>query len=251
MFCTKNPTTQKELKSYKVPTVDDLQARRGDEWNWGSTWQPIHHNDLVTTLKKEAKERGLTVKKQMLGLSKDTHSIFGVIDFQDQVDADVPGEGISLSLGFRSDNLQRFTLQGVAGGRVFVCDNGMIDGEFAFRARHRKSLDLSEMVEGAFDSFIAQSEDLGAFALRLHEAELTREQASNILVEAVHRDIIAGTQLGKIDAEYREPRHEAFAPRTAWSLYNAMTEISKDWSPLRQEKALGQFSGLCLEVAAA
>ena len=34
----------------------------------------------------------------------------------------------------------------------------------------------------------------------------------------------------KVLADWRKPRHEAFEPRTAWSLFNCFTETMKDLS---------------------
>jgi hypothetical protein len=37
--------------------------------------------------------------------------------------------------------------------------------------------------------------------------------------------------LPKVIEAWEEPKHEEFAPRTAWSLFNAFTEVQKGGSP--------------------
>jgi hypothetical protein len=38
------------------------------------------------------------------------------------------------------------------------------------------------------------------------------------------------TQVPKVLGDWRKPRHEAYEPRTAWSLFNCFTEIMKGLS---------------------
>ena len=38
------------------------------------------------------------------------------------------------------------------------------------------------------------------------------------------------TQVPKVLGDWRKPRHEAFEPRTAWSLFNCFTETMKGLS---------------------
>ena len=44
--------------------------------------------------------------------------------------------------------------------------------------------------------------------------------------------------LRHVDRAWHRPPHADFEPRTAWSLYNAFTEVARDRSPEVQLKAL-------------
>ena len=48
------------------------------------------------------------------------------------------------------------------------------------------------------------------------------------MVEAVKANVVPASRLPKVIEAWEEPRHEEFAPRTAWSLFNAFTEIQKE-----------------------
>src|SRR5439155_23364020 len=62
---------------------------------------------------------------------------------------------------------------------------------------------------------------------RMAGMELTPEQASHVILAAFRRGIISSLQLPKVCGEWESPRHEEFKPRTAWSLFNAFTEVLK------------------------
>ncbi len=48
-----------------------------------------------------------------------------------------------------------------------------------------------------------------------------------MLVRSADEGCIAWSAIGKVLTEWREPQHEEFEPRTAWSLHNAYTEVAK------------------------
>ena len=52
--------------------------------------------------------------------------------------------------------------------------------------------------------------------------------------EAVEADVLPASRLPKVIEAWEELRHEEFRPRTAWSLFNAFTEVQKVASPRLQ-----------------
>lgn len=44
---------------------------------------------------------------------------------------------------------------------------------------------------------------------------------------AVKGNIVSASRLPKVIEAWGEPKHEEFRPRTAWSLFNAFTEVQK------------------------
>lgn len=61
--------------------------------------------------------------------------------------------------------------------------------------------------------------------------DLSVDAADHLMVEAVRRDVLPTSNLPKVIEAWERPAHEEFAPRTAWSLFNAFTEVSKSRSP--------------------
>jgi hypothetical protein len=233
--------TLKEIEStYRVPTLEELRAKRKGEGT-GNRWKPMHHGELIRDIHSAAKDRGLTVAKESFALSEDTHSIYGFMQF-DGVD-NFGRKDMAPVLGFRHDNLQRFRLLGVSGSRVFVCDNGAIVGDFVFGFKTTSgNVDGMDVKIGeGLDTWERQIAQMAAFVQFLESAELSDDHADHLLMLGARGNCFAWNQLGKIDAEYREPRHEEFRPRNAWSLYNAATEIAKDWSVRNVERGLKGF----------
>ena len=59
------------------------------------------------------------------------------------------------------------------------------------------------------------------------DAARTAAEADSIMLRAFEKDIVGARLLPKLISEWREPRHEEFRPRTAYSLLNCFTEVVK------------------------
>jgi hypothetical protein len=64
------------------------------------------------------------------------------------------------------------------------------------------------------------------------------------MIEAVKASVLPASRLPKVIEAWEEPRHEEFAPRTAWSLFNAFTEIQKNAGPRAQMEGTLRFTQL-------
>ena len=98
----------------------------------------------------------------------------------------------------------------IAGVRVIVCSNGMFTGdEVCLSRKHTASY---------------------------REKELSDPDAHDLVVRSMDADAVAPSALPRVLKEYREPWHEEFMPRTAWSLYNSFTEVMKGLPHLLPER---------------
>jgi hypothetical protein len=61
----------------------------------------------------------------------------------------------------------------------------------------------------------------------MKERELSIEAADHLLVEAVRRNVLPASHLPRVIAAWERPKYPEFQPRTAWSLYNAFTDVQK------------------------
>ncbi len=55
---------------------------------------------------------------------------------------------------------------------------------------------------------------------------------------------IPASQIPKVLDAWERPRHEEFVPRSAWSLFNAFTEIGKARSPRQQMEETLRLTGV-------
>ena len=53
-------------------------------------------------------------------------------------------------------------------------------------------------------------------------------------IEAIRSDVLPASRLPKVLEAWEEPRHDEFTRRTAWSLFNAFTEVQKASGPRAQ-----------------
>jgi hypothetical protein len=60
------------------------------------------------------------------------------------------------------------------------------------------------------------------------------QQAHHLMVLAVRAQIVPASWLPKVLTAWEQPKHEEFRSRTAWSLFNAFTEVLKGTSPHSQ-----------------
>ena len=74
--------------------------------------------------------------------------------------------------------------------------------------------------------------------------ELPPAHAHHLMVEAIRATILPASRLPKVIEAWEEPRHEEFAPRTAWSLFNAFTEVEKGSGPRQQMEGTLRLSAL-------
>jgi hypothetical protein len=64
------------------------------------------------------------------------------------------------------------------------------------------------------------------------------------MVEAIRANVLPASRLPKVIEAWEEPQHEEFAPRTAWSLFNAFTEVQKGAPPRLQMEGTLRLSSL-------
>lgn len=73
---------------------------------------------------------------------------------------------------------------------------------------------------------------------------VSQERAHYLMVEGVQSGVLPASWLPKVIEVWEEPRHEEFKPRTAWSLFNAFTEVQKGASPRQQMQGSLRLSQL-------
>ena len=74
--------------------------------------------------------------------------------------------------------------------------------------------------------------------------ELPPAHAHHLMVEAIRANVLPASRLPKLIEAWEEPQHQEFAPRTAWSLFNAFTEVAKAASPRSQMEGSLRLSSL-------
>ena len=74
--------------------------------------------------------------------------------------------------------------------------------------------------------------------------ELQPAAAHHVMVEAISSNVLPASRLPKVIEAWEEPAHAEFLPRTAWSLFNAFTEVAKSSPPRMQMEGSPRLSSL-------
>lgn len=187
-------------------------------------WHPVAHAAVLAAVRDTLRGAGYAVLSERLALARANARFFGVLDL------DVPlAHGVHLSVGVRNSTDKSFPLGFAAGSRVFVCDNLAFRSELLVRRKHTRHgmRAFGQAIATAVAGLASFREAEAARVERMAGTELTPEQASHAILSAFRRGIISTVQVPKVCAEWESPRHDDFKPRTAWSLFNAFTEVLK------------------------
>ena len=229
--------TLDELRAVPTPTPE-------------GRWHPVAHTNVLETVKETLHGAGYTIRAEKYGIAREGKRFFGVLDLSTPL-----AEGVSLSVGVRNSVDKSFPLGFAAGSRVFVCDNLAFRSELLVRRKH--TLNGMKAFGTAIGSAVASLASFKETEMdrirRMAEMELTPSMASHVILSAFRRGIISSLQIAKVCDAWEEPPHDDFRPRTAWSLFNAFTEVLRD----RAVRAPQQFvastirlNGLMLPEAA-
>ena len=108
-------------------------------------------------------------------------------------------------------------------------NNLAFNGQVSLHRKHTKFIldDLAPLVRDAIrgiENLWSQEEQ----RITAYKAtELRRYQAHDLIIEALEAGVCSGAHVPRIVEQWHRPIHDAFAPRTVWSLHNAFTEALK------------------------
>ena len=192
------------------------------------TWRPIGHATVLDTALRTLEEAGYSVAKMRLGIMRDGSRFFGTLDLTTPL---TPDGSIALAVGLRNSVDQSFPMSFCAGARVFVCDNLAFRSDLMVKRKHtvNGASRFSSDIAHAVMSLASFKEAESARILGMQQLEMTDAQAESFMLRAcVQRGIVSQRHLPLVYREWHEPSHDAFRPRTAWSLLNAFTGIMHD-----------------------
>src|SRR5438105_3010493 len=205
------------------------------------TYQPLPHHDIVEALLETLAFRHISVVRDEYAVSEDGMKMFGVLDLETTF------EGCRFSIGIRNANDKSMRLAMTVGYRVFVCDNLAFQGDFTpVLAKHSKRFSLVDSLAIGVDRIQRNFEPLQRQVENWRDMQITAEQAKLVIYEAfIEGELEVPRHLAKdVHRCYFHPEHDAFAPRTMWSLSNAFTSALKKLEPVafyRATAKLGSF----------
>ena len=134
----------------------------------------------------------------------------------------------------------------MAGTRVFCCDNLAFSGEAKTSRKHTVNVfrDLPDLSYRMLSQVSSMRSRIDGEIAAMKVRELPPAHAHHLMVEAVRSHVLSASRLPKVIEAWDEPRHEEFRARTAWSLFNAFTEVQKGSGPRAQMEGSLKLSTL-------
>ena len=197
------------------------------------TFKPVPHIELIETVDFALKSRNIVATREEFAIAKDGAQVFGVMDLEM---TNLPG--VTAALGIRAANDRSMSIQIAVGMRIFVCDNMAFSADgIALRKKHSFGLDLSKEMCIAVDTFAGRYITMEEQVQKLQTTVISDDQAKALMFDSFRQELLPKQYLSEVAKNYFEPKHEDFAPRTAWSLHNAYTEVFKLMAPMSAQKS--------------
>jgi hypothetical protein len=217
LHCGGTAVTREELLAVSTPPAT-------------ASWFPLPHIDLLTEVEEQLTGSGFEVESSTHALSHGDARYFGVIQVR------LPGTQATdygWIVGLRNSHDKTYPAGLVAGTRVFVCDNLAFTGEVQLTRKHTRhaARDLRHLTARAVGKLGDRFELLDRRVTAYREDKMPSGAAHDLIVRAVDCKVITTSQIPNVLREWRKPRFEEFRPRTAWSLFNAFTEVLKHSNP--------------------
>src|SRR5207247_7247000 len=119
-------------------------------------------------------------------------------------------------------------------------------GEVTMHRKHTVHVfrDLPDLIYRMLSQISSMRSRIDSEIVAMKVRELPPAHAHHLMVEAVKGNVVPASRLPKVIEAWEEPPHEEFSPRTAWSLFNAFTEIQKESGPRAQMEGSLRLSAL-------
>jgi hypothetical protein len=201
------------------------------------TFKPIPHAELINQIMDSLWYRRMNVVRDEYAVSSDGMKMFGLIEL------DIEYKGVRFAIGIRNANDKSMRVAMVAGYKVTVCSNMMLQGDFnPMLSKHSKNFDLQDNLSIACDriqrNFGNLHREITAKQERIIEPAFARELCYKAFTEGKFPISLLRT----VHHEYFEkPSYEEFAKPTLWSLENAFTTAFKKLEPVAQFQATAKF----------
>lgn len=189
------------------------------------TWQPVPHTDLIDGAERALNVQGWRIDSERYDIDKDGARLFATWAIVNGTRHD----DYRLSVGIRNAHDKAFAAGIGLGAWVLVCANLDFAADFLIGRKHTSGIlrDLPGLLDGIFGR-VNRFENAHASRVESYKRTALGDAAvHDIVVRSVDAGVMANSYIGKVLGEWRASDHEEFAPRTAWSLFNAYTEVFK------------------------
>ena len=184
----------------------------------------------------------LNVRSSQFALAREGGQMFGVLTCSNGTS----DRDYALAVGVRNSYDRSLAVGLTLGSRVFCCDNLAFSGEVTMHRKHTVNVfrDLPDLIYRMLSQVSAMRERNDGEIAAMKVRELPPAHVHHLMVEAIRANVLPASRLPKVIEAWDHPKHEEFAPRTAWSLLNAFTEVQRTSAPRAQMEGSLRLSRL-------
>lgn len=207
------------------------------------SYHPVPYGRFVEEVELHVPRFGLQIQSGAFALAREWNQMFGVLTCVNGK----PAGDYALAIGLRSSYDRSLAVGVTAGGtRCFVCDNLAFFGEVTAQRKHTVHVfrDLPDLIYRMLAQVSSMRERIDGEIAAMKVRDLPPAHANHLMIEAIKRNVLPASRLPKVIEAWEKPKHEEFRSRTAWSLFNAFTEVQKGAGPRAQMEGSLRLSSL-------
>ena len=194
-----------------------------------ASYVPLSYESLITRIEKQLSVEGIKISDERLALSLNGQRLFGLLQVEMP---QFPTRDYGCVLGLRNSYDKSCSTGLCIGASVFVCDNLSFRGSLiTFQRKHTANLlrDMSWIITETIATLPAQFAGQSKTFEQYRATELSDKQAHDLVIRFYDQRAVNVTDIPGLLEEWRNPRHPEFAAagKTAWRLFNAVTETIK------------------------
>lgn len=207
-----------------------------------ASYHPVPYNRFIEEVELHVPRFGLRIQSSAFALAREGSQMFGVLTCTNGHNA---GD-YALAIGLRSSYDRSLAVSMCSGTRCFICDNLAFSGEVTMHRKHTAHVfrDLPDLIYRMLSQVSVLKVRTDEEIAGMKVLPVSPERAHHLMIEAVKADVLLASRLPQVIEAWEEPRHEEFRQRTAWSLFNAFTEMQKGASPRAQMDSSLRLSSL-------
>jgi|TARA_R110000744_G_scaffold72420_1_gene145389 hypothetical protein len=222
LIMAKNKVESEQLELVPTPEPTD-------------THTPIPHSLLADRTRDALGRAGFEITEEEHALGRGGLRYFGGFALKGE---GIDGNDRKLVLGLRNAHDKSFAASVCIGNHMMVCENLCFSSDVKLARRHTVNIlrDLNTVLSSAVSRVVSHWTDMGKRIDAYKGSELSKERASDLVVDLAEMGAFPARSVYKAVQEFRNPRHEEFKGGTLWTLYNGVTEHLKggDLSKLPQ-----------------
>ena len=214
-FMTHKPSSILDVQTVQVPDAT-------------STYEPVPHIEVYNMTKDIMEEHNphMILKKTEFGLQMNGELMFGMMQYSYN---GIKGDEIGINVGITNSYNKMIPVKVGIGSYVFVCENGMFNADIVYSRKH--TVHIWDELEESISRLVIKADDIqdkmDDERRMLKCFNISQEEGYEKLGLLSGTDILSPNMYQKALKDWKNPRHEEFADRNVWSLYNCATEALK------------------------